>query len=52
MQDKRTKEDLITMENVVEKSVTVATAAPMGGPAARASFVEPAGEMKVTSDQA
>lgn len=52
MQDIKTKEDLITMENVLEKSVTVATAAPMGGPAARDSFAEPAAEMKVTSDQA
>lgn len=37
----------------MEKSVPVATAAPVdpvGGPAARAPFVEPAGEMKVTSD--
>ena len=39
------------MGNVIEKSVTVAPAAPMGGPAAWTSFGEPAGEMNVTSDQ-
>lgn len=37
----------------MENSAPLATAAPVGpvgGPAARALFVEPAAEMKVTSD--
>lgn len=51
MQDIKTKKDWVTMGNAMEKSFAVALAASLGGPAARASFLEPAGEMKkVTSD--
>lgn len=44
------KEDLIIPGNAMKKSMI--TAAPLSGPAARASFVELSGEMKVTSNQA